>query len=55
MQKTPVNQCRLPDWFDKATLDDQVALVVNCTVVNAASAREAAAKQACLTDYLSTR
>lgn len=47
-----IGACRLPDWFDRASLADQAALILNCAVVNGAAALEAERKRACLADWI---
>lgn len=39
--------------FDQATLEDQAALLLNCSIVNAYEARECARRQGCLAEWIS--
>nr|PZN73788.1 MAG: hypothetical protein DIU57_19735 [Pseudomonadota bacterium] len=53
LQACRVNSCTLPHWFDQATLEDQAALLLNCSIVNAYEARECARRQGCLAEWIS--
>jgi hypothetical protein len=44
--------CLLPDWFDRAALPDQGALVLNCAVVNGVRTRELQRRHAELAEWI---
>ena len=52
MTPAQINACRLPLWFDSATLEDQAALLLNCSIVNGYAARESERKRACLAEWI---
>jgi len=47
-----VNSCLLPSWYTKANADEQAALELNCTIVNAADAADCAIKNLCLINWI---
>lgn len=44
--------CLLPDWYDRATPEDQAALEANCNAVNGERTRGYAAAWACLVEWV---
>lgn len=51
----PLPACRLPDWYDKATPEDQAALELNCLAVIAESQRNERTLRACLVGWIEKR
>jgi hypothetical protein len=48
-----INSCTLPAWYDATNEAEQAAIEVNCTIVNAAEARECARKHSRLAEWIS--
>lgn len=48
----PGEPCLLPDWYDRATPEDQAALDLNCDIVNAARAHELERKHRELVEFI---
>jgi len=55
MTLAPLPACRLPDWYDKATPEDQAALELNCLAVIAESQRNERTLRACLVGWIEKR
>lgn len=44
--------CLLPDWYDRASPDDQAALELNCDLVNGERAQQWKQKHGALVDWI---
>lgn len=48
----PGAPCLLPDWYDRASPDDQAALELNCAVVNGGRMQELLRKHGSLVEWI---